>query len=88
MILNKFKILTMFITLCSLLELCSCTAIPTQIPVPTLPTSITECSTQPMTFNTNEDLIYNLYQLKHDYNDCKIKHDTVIQYYNNVRNSK
>lgn len=79
------------LTISSLLLLASltaCTTIPTPTPIPSLPTSIITCDYKPLQFNTNQDLIYNLYELKRDFDECKFKHNTLVRYYNNLEDTK
>lgn len=65
-----------------LLLLTSCT-IPL-VPKPPLPNDILTCNRYEQEYHTNEDLVYNIYNLRKEYDECKLKHDTLIKLYNNI----
>lgn len=89
MIHNMLKIQMRILSTFSILlfaMLSSCTAIPTITKPPSLPDELKECAIHSNTFQTNEDLIYGLYQIKNDLDVCKSKHDTIVKYYEVIQN--
>lgn len=66
-----------------LISLTGCTQVIT--PIPELPSDVRVCESSDHPVATNEDLIYEVYGLRHDFLVCRQKHQAVLDMYDNLR---